>query len=64
MPGASGLELAARSRTLAHRASTPVVLISASDCAAEARRAGAVEFLRKPEDVGRLVAVVASLVAG
>jgi DNA-binding response OmpR family regulator len=26
-------------------------------------RAGADEFLRKPEDVGRLVAVVASLLA-
>jgi CheY-like chemotaxis protein len=62
MPGASGLELAARSRTLAHREGTPVVLISASDCALEARRVGAVEFLRKPEDVSRLVAVVASLV--
>jgi CheY-like chemotaxis protein len=63
MPGASGLELAARARQLTHRRATPCLLISASDCAAEARRAGADEFLKKPDDVQRLVAVVASFVA-
>lgn len=64
MPCASGVELAARARALAHRRGTPVVVISASDCEAEARLAGAVEFLRKPEGVSRLVAVVRRLLGG
>ncbi|HST54148.1 MAG TPA: response regulator [Pyrinomonadaceae bacterium] len=61
MPGPSGIELTKRARTLAHRRDIPIVIISASECEHEARRAGADLFLRKPDDVGSLVAAVASL---
>lgn len=64
LPGVAGLELARRARLLAHRRETPIVIYSASECAAEARAAGAVAFLRKPQDIGRLVEVVAPFVGG
>ncbi|HEX8161513.1 MAG TPA: response regulator [Pyrinomonadaceae bacterium] len=63
LPGMTGVELAQCARDLPRYRSTPIILLSAGDCRAEAMRAGADEFLRKPEDVGRLVAVVASLLA-
>ena len=62
LPGVSGLELARRARLLAHRRSTPVVIISASEVRAEALHAGADVFLRKPEDIALLVGTVKSLV--
>jgi CheY-like chemotaxis protein len=61
LPGLSGLELTERARTLAHRRETPVVVISASECALEARRAGADLFLRKPDDIGRIAELIARL---
>ncbi|MCA1613057.1 MAG: response regulator [Acidobacteria bacterium] len=64
LPGVGGVELARRARLLAHRRGTPVVVYSASECGAEARAAGAVAFLRKPQDMGRLCEVVASFVGG
>lgn len=62
MPGVSGLELTRRARGLAHRRRTPVV-VSASEVGARARRAGADAFLRKPDDVRRVAATVARLLA-
>ena len=62
LPGLSGLELVRRARALAHRRSTPVVIVSASEAGAEALAAGADVFLRKPQDVGLLVGAVRSLV--
>lgn len=61
LPGVGGLELLRRARTLAHRRATPAVMLSADDCAAEARRAGADAFLLKPDGVARVAAVVARL---
>jgi CheY-like chemotaxis protein len=61
LPGLSGLELTARARTLAHRRETPVVVISASECGLEARRAGADLFLRKPDDIRRIAERLACL---
>ena len=63
LPGASGIELTRRARSLPRRRQTPIIMYSASDCAAEARRAGADAFLRKPRDIGRLVETVARLLA-
>jgi CheY-like chemotaxis protein len=63
LPGVSGLELTERARQLRHRTHLPIVMLSASDCAAEARRAGANVFLKKPEGVWRLVEVVRRLLA-
>ena len=61
LPGASGLELLRHARMLPHRQQTPVVIISATDCAREARRAGADAFLKKPDDISRLVPTLARL---
>jgi len=62
LPVVSGLELARRARSLAHRRSTPVAVVSASEVRAEALAAGADVFLRKPQDVGLLVGTVKSLI--
>ena len=61
LPHVSGLELARRARTLSHRRATPVVMLSADNCAAEALRSGADIFLRKPDDMARVAEVVGSL---
>jgi CheY-like chemotaxis protein len=63
LPGVSGMELARDARQLAHRRQTPIVMLSGADCAMQARRAGADEFLRKPEDLSRLVETIARLLA-
>ena len=62
LPGVDGIELTRRARSLAHRQSTPVVIVSASEVRAEAFAAGADVFLRKPQDVGLLVETVKGLV--
>ena len=61
LPGASGLEIVRYARLLPRRARMPVVMFTASDCEAEALRAGVNVFLRKPEGVGELVSAVARL---
>ena len=54
LPGLNGLELVRRARTLAHRAHTPIAVISATPVEAEAKDAGANVFLRKPQDIGSI----------
>src|ERR1700753_1206566 len=44
LPGVSGLELARRARSLEHRRSTPVVVVSASEVGGEALAAGGDSF--------------------
>jgi len=61
LPKVNGLELTCYARTLAHRKQTPIIMISASDCGRAARRAGADAFIRKPEDLGRMVEIIARL---
>lgn len=61
LPGVGGLEVARHARSLAHRRSTPVVLISASDSERAALEAGADAFVRKPQDVLALVPLVSQL---
>jgi CheY-like chemotaxis protein len=61
LPRLSGLEVTACARRLPHRRDLAIVILSADCSASEARRAGADMFLRKPEDVSRLVAVVCAL---
>jgi two-component system chemotaxis response regulator CheY len=61
LPNVSGLELVRYARTLPHRRGTPIIMFSASECSREARRAGANEFLRKPQDTGKIVETVARL---
>ncbi|HEU4593560.1 MAG TPA: response regulator [Pyrinomonadaceae bacterium] len=62
LPNINGLELVRYARRLPHRQRTPIVMLSASEGAAEAREAGADAFLKKPQDVGLLVATVRSLI--
>ena len=59
----SGLELTRRARRLAHRRETPIILYSIEECPAEARAAGATEFLRKPANIHLIVDVVRRLLA-
>ena len=61
LPGVNGLELARRARELPHRQSTPVVIISANNCRAAARDAGADAFLKKPQDILALVPTITRL---
>lgn len=63
LPGVGGLELTRRARDLKHRQHTPIIVISADEIEAEARRAGADEFLRKPNDIHSIVETISRLLA-
>jgi CheY-like chemotaxis protein/tetratricopeptide (TPR) repeat protein len=63
LPGASGLELVRTVRKLPHRRRTPVVMLSAGDCEADAWRAGVDAFLRKPEDINSVAPMISRLLA-
>jgi CheY-like chemotaxis protein len=61
LPGATGLEIAARVRRMPHRRDAPVVILSADCLASEARRAGANLCLRKPGGVSSLADAIRRL---
>jgi CheY-like chemotaxis protein len=63
LPTVSGLELVRYARDFPHRTQTPIIMLSASECARDARIAGANEYLRKPQDIGKIVETVARLLA-
>jgi CheY-like chemotaxis protein len=63
LPGIGGMELIRRTRALAHRQQTPIIILSAGDVEARARRAGANEFLSKPDDMDVLAETIARLLA-
>ncbi|HEV2882424.1 MAG TPA: response regulator [Pyrinomonadaceae bacterium] len=63
LPSVSGLELVRYARTLPHRKDTPIIMFSASECSRDARMAGVDEYLRKPQDIGKVVETVARLLA-
>jgi CheY-like chemotaxis protein len=60
-PNVDGLELVRYARTLPHRRETPIIMFSESDCNREARLAGANEFLRKPQEIGKIIETIARL---
>jgi CheY-like chemotaxis protein len=62
LPGMSGLELVQRARSLTHRRRTPIIMLSASDAAKAALRAGADVFLKKPYNVETIIETVKGLV--
>lgn len=64
LPDIDGLEIARRARQLPHRSRVPIVMLSASDSATEASRAGVEVFLRKPEGVSSLVETIRRLLGG
>jgi DNA-binding response OmpR family regulator len=61
LPNVNGLELARRARELPHRKQTPIVMLSASEGVRDALLAGADTFLRKPQDIGKIVETIARL---
>jgi CheY-like chemotaxis protein len=61
LPNVNGLELARRARELPHRKETPIIMLSASECVRDAHLAGADTFLRKPQDIGKIVETIARL---
>ena len=63
LPHVNGTELIRRARQLQHRRRTPIIMFSADDVEAEAWRAGADAFLKKPDDIGRLTEMVARLLS-
>jgi CheY-like chemotaxis protein len=63
LPGINGLELVMRARKLAHRSQTPIIVLSAAPVEVEALRAGADEFLQKPQAVTSLVDSISLLLA-
>jgi two-component system chemotaxis response regulator CheY len=63
LPGASGLELIRRARALPHRRGTPIIMFSSGPNREEAMRAGADEFLEKPEGIYAVGETVALLLA-
>jgi DNA-binding response OmpR family regulator len=61
VPGVGGLDIVRHARSLPHRAKLPIVMLSATDCRADALRAGVDVFLSKPEGIGELIPTVARL---
>lgn len=63
LPDANGIELIKRTRSLAHRQRTPIIMFSGDEVELEARRAGANAFLHKPGDLSLIAETVARLLA-
>jgi DNA-binding response OmpR family regulator len=63
LPDTNGMELIRRTRALAHRQQTPIIMLSGDEVEMQAKRAGANAFLRKPGDVQALAETAARLLA-
>ena len=63
LPSMNGLELIRKARDLTHRKQTPIIMLSASECARDARIGGVNEYLRKPQDMGKIIETVRRLLA-
>jgi CheY-like chemotaxis protein len=61
LPSVSGLELVRYARGLEHRKGLPIIMFSASECSRDAKLAGVNEYLRKPQDIGKIVETIARL---
>jgi two-component system response regulator (stage 0 sporulation protein F) len=61
LPGLSGLELVTRTRHIASRRGTPIVMLSGDDVEREAWRAGVDDFLHKPEAIDQISSTVTRL---
>ena len=62
LPHVNGLELVRYARRLKHHEELPIVMFSAVDCRADAEQAGVDVFLRKPEDIQRLIPTINQLI--
>jgi two-component system chemotaxis response regulator CheY len=63
LPDTDGTELIRGTRSLPHRQQTPIIVLSADDVEAQARRAGANAFLPKPTGVEQIAETAARLLA-
>jgi DNA-binding response OmpR family regulator len=63
LPGLSGVELAARARSLGHRSHTPIIMLSATERRRDACAAGIDIFLKKPEGMTSLVETIKQLLS-
>lgn len=63
LPGLSGVELAARARSLGHRRTTPIIMLSATERRSAASAAGVDMFLKKPEGMQSLVETIKQLLS-
>lgn len=61
---ANGVALLKRTRELAHRRRTPVILFASTGCEQQASCAGASAVLQKPNDIKKLTATVARCLQG
>ncbi len=55
LPGVNGFELIRRTRALAHRQATPLIMFTARECSEEALAAGADACLKKPGGIKDLL---------
>ena len=60
LSGIGGIELLRRTRSLAHRRRTPVLIFASTDCKRQAKAAGADSVLQKPDDIRTLTDVIAA----
>jgi CheY-like chemotaxis protein len=63
LPGVNGIELVQRARRMDQYSRTPIIMFSATPVEAEAREAGADEFLPKPQGMSLLRATITRLLA-
>jgi CheY-like chemotaxis protein len=63
LPNVNGLELTRRARELPHRKQTPIIMLSASEGVRDAFLAGANMFLRKPQDISKVVETIKRLLS-
>lgn len=63
LPDTTGIELIRRTRALAHRQQTSIIMFSGSEVEIEAQRTGSNRFLRKPGDLNLIPETVARLLA-
>jgi two-component system chemotaxis response regulator CheY len=64
LPNVNGVEIVRYARQLIHHKNTPIVMLSASENRKDAHSAGVNVFLRKPDDMSRLVETVERLLNG
>ena len=61
LPHVGGVEIVRYARTLPHLRHLPVIMFTASECREGAREAGVDAYLRKPDDLGKLIETAARL---
>ena len=61
LTGLKGVELVLRTRSMAHRRHTPIIMLTGDNCEKEAWRAGVDAFLRKPEAMDEVSSTITRL---